>query len=120
MYNEIKIRFNEPQYTINEIRGTVICTLTYSVVYPDCLSSLFKNNVYTVKAKAKTCIDDIFDEKTGKRVALAKAESKAYINVGKQCFKHCGNLGKMYDKLYAFYAKAIGVIDHNDKYLNKF
>lgn len=124
MYNEVKIRFNEPKYTVNEAQGTVTCELQYYVVFPEFVITLLGNcpSYYpsTVIATAKVCSEDTFNEKTGKRVALAKAEAKAYKKVEKYCFKKCGQLGKVYNKLYDFYAKAQLVVDHNSEYIKKF
>lgn len=124
MYNEVKIRFNEPKYIVNETQGTVTCELRYYPVFPEfVIATLGKcpsYNPFTVTAIAKVCSEDTFNEKIGKRVALAKAEAKAYEQVGKYCFKECGQLGKTYDKLYNFYAKAKLVVDHNSEYLSKF
>lgn len=124
MYNEVKIRFNEPKYTVNETQGTVTCELRYYPVFPEfviaVLGECLSYHPFTVTAIAKVCSEDTFNEKTGKRVALAKAEAKAYKQVGKYCFKKCGQLGKAYNKLYDFYAKAQLVVDHNYEYINKF
>jgi hypothetical protein len=123
MRNEIKISFDEPQYEVNPEKGTVECFLKYEVLYPDFLQGVFfygEKIYFFSKAIAKVNEGDVFDENIGKKISLAKAEAKAYKQVGKYCFKKCGQLGKAYNKLYDFYAKAKLVVDHNSEYINKF
>ena len=122
MYNEIKIRFKEPVYRVDREKGTVSCKLLYYTVYPSFLYKMcnIDTSLKTIITIAKVGPEDTFDEKTGKRVALAKAERNAYKKVGKECFKHCKTFAKAYEKMYTFYAKANAVELHNSEYLKQF
>ena len=90
MRNEIKIRFDEPEYTVNSDKGTVECFLKYEILYPEIHKDVlvFHGKPYFyAKAVAKVGSDETFDELVGKKVSLAKAEKKAYRKVAKRIDK---------------------------------
>lgn len=122
MRNEIKLRFEEPQYIIQPQNGVVICKLSFFILYPQIIEDkccpLYRKR--TVKAIAKVGFDDTFDELTGMKVSLAKAEQKAYLKVGKTCTSKMKELFRAMSALNNFCLKANSVIEHNDKYINKF
>lgn len=122
MRNEIKIRFEEPEYEVNSEKGTVECFLKYEVLYPDFLYRIFfhgeKIYFYT-HGYAKVNSGDIFDENIGKKISLAKAEKKAYAKVRNRLIKRMNKIADAFDIAVAFVDKAYEVIDHNDKYLEQ-
>ena len=81
MRNEIKIRFEEPEYKVDLEKGTVECFLKYEVLYPDFLQGMFflgEKVYFWTHGVAKVNSGDVFDENIGKKISLAKAEKKAY------------------------------------------
>lgn len=122
MRNEIKIRFEEPQYEVNSEKGTVECFLKYEVLYPELLKGMFflgERNCFYANGFAKVNSGDIFDENIGKKISLAKAEKKAYAKVRNRLIKRMNKIADAFDIAVAFVDKAYEVIDHNEKYLEQ-
>ena len=122
MRNEIKIRFEEPEYEVNPEKGTVECLLRYEVLYPDFLYRIFfygEKIYFYANGVAKVNGEDIFDENIGKKISLAKAEKKAYAKVRNRLIKSMNKTADAFDVTVAFVDKAYDVIDHNDKYLEQ-
>ena len=122
MRNEIKIRFEEPEYEVNPEKGTVECFLRYEVLYPEFTQRILFNGekiYFYTRGTAKVNGEDIFDENTGKKISLAKAERKAYAKVRSQLIKRMNKIADAFDAAVAFVDKAYEVIDHNDKYLEQ-
>jgi hypothetical protein len=122
MRNEIKIRFEEPEYEVKPEKGTVECFLRYEVLYPDFLQGIFfygERIYFYANGVAKVNGEDIFDENIGKKISLAKAERKAYAKVRNQLIKRINKSANAFDAAVAFVDKAYDVIDHNDKYLEQ-
>lgn len=122
MRNEIKIRFEEPEYEVKPEKGTVECLLRYEVLYPDFLYRIFfygEKIYFYAHGVAKVNGEDIFDENIGKKISLAKAERKAYAKVRNQLIKRINKSANAFDAAVAFVDKAYDVIDHNDKYLEQ-
>jgi hypothetical protein len=122
MRNEIKIRFEEPEYEVKPEKGTVECFLRYEVLYPDFLQGIFfygERIYFYANGVAKVNGEDTFDENIGKKISLAKAEKKAYAKVRNQLIKRMNKTADAFDVAAAFVDKACEVIDHNDKYLEQ-
>lgn len=122
MRNEIKIRFEEPEYEVKPEKGTVVCFLKYEVLYPDFLQGVFfygEKIYFYANGTAKVNSEDIFDENIGKKISLAKAEKKAYAKIRKRLIKRMNKIADAFDITVAFADKAYEVIDHNDKYLEQ-
>lgn len=123
MRNEIKIRFEEPEYEVNSEKGTVECFLRYEVLYPEFTQRILFNGekiYFYTRGTAKVSSGDVFDENVGKKISLAKAEKKAYTKIRKRLIKQL--LNKVFyavDVANDFIDKAYEVIDHNDKYLEQ-
>jgi hypothetical protein len=121
MRNEIKIKFENPIYSINEEKGTVGCILNYEILYPELLKDVFPEKaVYFTTGNAFLSENDKWDVNIGKKVSLAKAEQKAYANVMKYCVKTIKNCYKAMCICDMFYEKGEFVINHNDNYISKF
>lgn len=123
MRNEIKIRFEEPEYKVNPEKGTVECFLKYEVLYPDFLYRIFfygeKIYFYT-HGMAKVNGEDIFDENTGKKISLTKAEKKAYKKISDRIYKRVNQkIVKAIRIAKDFIDKTSRVSNHNDKYLEQ-
>jgi hypothetical protein len=123
MRNEIKIRFEEPEYEVNSEKGTVECFLRYEVLYPDFLQSIYfygEKIFFFSKAIAKVNEGDVFDENIGKKISLAKAEKKAYRKISNRIYKQIGQKVVKAVKIASdFVYKAKKVSEHNDKYLEQ-
>jgi hypothetical protein len=127
--NEIKISFKEPKYHIDRANKVVVCVLTGDVKYPSnidytntTITKLYYKdfNEITVKAVAKLSPGDVFDENVGMKVALAKAENKAYEQVCINLKEYIRNINIMIEQCKDFFYKSANVIKHNDKYLEQF
>jgi hypothetical protein len=134
-----KLSFNDPIFYINEDKQLVTCVLS---VYPQLLGNEKISRVceaiahyylsdadyekfyhcFTVTAYARLHPADKFDVEAGKKVARAKAESKAYRYYANLIDRTIG--GQFADDLELvteeFFDKAYSVITHNNKYLDKF
>lgn len=134
-----KLSFEEPKFYVNEEKQLVTCVLSAN---PQLLGNDKINrvceaiarqylskadyerfcNFFTVIANAKVNPLDTFDVETGKKVARAKAESKAYSY-------YAGLMDRaIYEKFSDdldtvtedFFDKTDSVIEHNREYLEKF
>jgi hypothetical protein len=122
MRNEIKIRFEEPEYEVNPEKGIVECFLRYEALYPEFLQGVFfygEKIYFYAHGTAKVNSGDIFDENIGKKISLAKAEKKAYAKIRKRLIKRMNKIADTFDVTVIFVDKAYEVIDHNDKYLEQ-
>lgn len=127
MRNEIKLSFSEPKYHIDLANKVVVCVLTCQPLLPeqiDWTAYNFMNEYFPVKYVAKGVArlnpDDTFDESIGMKVALAKAENRAYVMLGDDLRKYVRNLNKAATMCRDFLYKANRFLEHNDEYLKKF
>lgn len=122
MRNEIKLQFYEPRFIINEETGVVVCKIDYAIHYPDqILNNCRELPIYnTARGIARLSEGDSFDLVKGKKIALTKAERKAYEKVG----NFCSRLKNLYFESLRicsrFCDKADSVIEHNTDYLDTF
>jgi len=122
MRNEIKLKFIEPEYIVDETNKIVVCKLTFFVLTPPNVDERcypFRRMI-TVKSIARTCENDTFDINIGKKVSLAKAEQKAYAKTRKMCISKLKELSDVMAKLIMFCDKSFDVCDHNENYLKQF
>ena len=127
--NEIKISFKEPKFHIDKINKVVVCILEGTPRYPRTIDYTFTTitdlmyadvDDIKVKAIAKLSPDDSFDENIGMKVALAKAENKAYEQVCTNLKKYMSSINNIVEQCKDFFYKSANVIEHNDGYLRKF
>lgn len=122
MRNEIKLKFEEPDYIVDEKNGVVICKLFFYILYPPCVEAtccpLYRG--FAVKGVARVGENDTFDVNIGKKVALARAEQKAYKKVQKSLDQKVVELLPVLNKIGDFRHKAFKVVAHNEEYINKF
>ena len=123
MRNDIKIRFEEPEYRVNPEKGTVECFLKYEVLYPELLQGMFflgEKIYFYAHGTAKVNSGDVFDENIGKKISLAKAEKKAYKKISNRIYKRINQkIGKAIRIASDFVYKANRVSEHNDQYLEQ-
>lgn len=127
--NEIKISFAEPKFHIDRANKVVVCILEGTPLYPKAIDytiNTITNLMYAdvaeikVKAIAKLSPGDEFDENIGMKVALAKAENKAYEQVCVNLKEYMRNINTVIEQCKDFFYKSANVIEHNNKYLEKF
>lgn len=123
----ITLSFDKPRFVVNEKNGVVICYLDFTVNYSNELNSLYAYKYcdrqywhHTVKALAIVRDNDTFDEVKGKKVALAKAENKAYLKVKNYVKMAEKDLSKVLQTISNYNRKADKVINHNLEYLKQF
>lgn len=120
--NEIKLTFGTPNYHVNEKEGTVKCRVSYHLQVPhDADGQLFvaPEKYSSVTGIAKCRPGDKFDAEIGKKVARAKAESRAYA----RCANHLSPcMERAFIKLTTlndFIEKAYDCVEHNSKYIKE-
>ena len=127
--NEIKISFKEPKFHIDKANKVVVCVLEGTPRYPKAIDYTFTTitdlmyadvDEIKVKAIARLSPDDNFDENIGMKVALAKAENKAYEQVCVNLKEYMRSINTVINQCKDFFYKSANVIEHNDKYLSEF
>lgn len=127
--NEIKISFKEPKFHIDRANKVVVCILEGTPLYPcnidytfTTITNLRYADVDTIKVKAIAKLNpgDEFNEEVGMKVALAKAENKAYTQVCINLKEYIKSLNKITEQAKDFFYKSANVIEHNYNYLEQF
>ena len=121
--DDFKIRFTrKPEFTIDANEKTVKCYLTGDVIVPTGLSGiLFMENFRTfAKGYAKCDEKDEFDPEVGKRIALARAESRLYWKARTEVNAAIKDAEKMIRGGKKFVSKAYRVMAHNEMYLGQY
>ena len=125
MRNEIKISFTDQKFYVDQKRNEVHCVLNFKPLYPPFIQSiLIQFGLYvpnwTARSTAYLKEQDSFDIAKGQKVALAKAENKAYRKVGKT-LKFIQEYIKLSNwQISSFCDKVDNVNVHNLEYINKF
>lgn len=120
--DDFKVRFTkEPQYTIDEVNKNVKCYLTCDVIVPTSLSGgqLMYNFRTFAKGYAKCDDNDKFNPEIGKRIALARAESKLYWKVRTEVKLAIRDAKQFIKAGKKFICKTHRVIDHNQNYIKR-
>ena len=121
--NKIKLSFSRAKY--KTVGNTVYCTLQYIVRVPESCSDMIvirdnDEQIYTVTAKATCNNNDVFDKHTGREIANARAEAKAYKHAQTLVKKQVKEVIKRYyDMTLEFDEKADFVQRHNVEYVNE-
>ena len=116
--NDIKLTTlkNEFFYDGNNVTAKLLATLKI----PDVLYDIFGDFPIVVKATAKCHEDDKYDKKTGERIALARAESKAYRLLSNELQRRWDYVLEAIETLnpvrIAFIEKANNCVEHNTRY----
>lgn len=120
--NEIKLTFGKPNYFVNENDGTVKCRVSYHLQIPcDADGEVFiaPEKYSSVTAIAKCRKGDKFDAEIGKKVARAKAESRAYSRCANHLYPHMDKAFLRTTIINDFIEKAYDCVEHNENYLKK-
>ena len=117
----ITLSFQTPRYVVNEKNGVVICYLDFRINYPHLLyNHTYWHPMQSVKALTIVKDNDTFDVAKGKKIALAKAENKAYLKVQNYVKMAEKDLSKVLQTISNYNRKADKVINHNLEYLKQF
>lgn len=124
MRNEIKISFTDQKFYVNQETKEVVCVLSFKPLYPPFVENVLKQLGIVVpeacKSVARLKEKDVFDIAKGQKVALAKAENKAYRIVGKQLKIAQEYINLANWQISSFSNKVDFVTNHNVEYINKF
>ena len=121
--NDIKMSTLSTEYYYNG--KNVTCELMATINAPYEFDVIFENEIFTVKVKAtaKCHDDDVYNKTCGKKIALAKAESKAYRILANMINRKWAALMDAIETLYpckeGFVAKAEKSIAHNNEYIKE-
>lgn len=120
----IKLTFKKPKFYVSHADGLVRCVLNYTVAVPfdnARVSPLFPvPSTGTVRTRAVLQKGDVWNEETGKKIALAKAENQAYTNVSKYVKKFLKSLYpflEVADMCYDFIETTEAHNNHNEDYI---
>lgn len=123
----ITLSFQKPRYVVSEKNGVVVCYLDFYINYPRKFRPFFihtyhnhRDYLTTVKALAIVKNGDTFDEIKGKKIALAKAENKAYLQVKNYVKMAEKDFSKILQTISNYNRKADKVVKHNLEYLKQF
>lgn len=131
---DIRVSFERPQYQTNG--NQVKCTLKYRIQVPEmnhyeqpltekgynparvqAACGFDLGDFHTAVGVARCNQDDTFNKKTGREIAEARAEAKAYKHAQKLVKKYVATAVKAYaDMILAFDAKSDHIQRHNAEY----
>lgn len=118
--DDFKIKFTkEPNFIVDEKNKTVKCYLEGVVITPTGLSGnrFMENFRMFAKGYAKCDDKDNFDPQVGKRIALARAESRLYWKVRTEVKRAKRDAEMLIQGAEKFIAKAERVNLHNEYYV---
>lgn len=112
----IKLSIVDTTYT-SDNKTYIKCTLKFKLTSP--VEYKDDSKIFTIHGIARLNKGDVFDPVLGSKIALAKAERKAYrmcANVAKEELRYMHNIYKAFDD-FCFKAKAI--VEHNTNYIKE-
>ena len=120
--SDIKISFNNDgtRFYVNEEKGTVVCSVEAYLLVPTNWDScvVIPGAHFTEKGIAKCAPGDTFDVERGKRIALARAENKAYLSGLKHLDAFMEQIGFIVNAYEEFNDKAYHACAHNEDYID--
>lgn len=119
--NDIKMTTVSTEYYFNG--NNVTCELVATLKAPEVFNAMFGFMAKCVKATAKCMEGDTYNEELGKKMALARAESKAYRQLANEMNRRWDETIDALETLASyradFNAKAEKSIQHNDEYVKE-
>ena len=116
--NDIKLTTLGTEYFYDG--NNVTAKLAATLKTPDVLSEIFGYFYIVVKATAKCHEDDTYDKNVGERIALARAEAKAYRLLSNELQRRWNHVLDAIEVLSpvkaAFQEKADNCVEHNARY----
>lgn len=116
MRNEFKITFKEPEYI--KANNIIICKLQYRILRPGV--KYWFNDWRTATGKARCKDNETFDQHIGEKIALAKAENRAYTKLSKELRKEAMDAYNQIKTINDFINKSVRCVDHNKTYISQF
>ena len=117
-----KISFDssETRFFVNEKKRTVVCMLNGHLNTPSWTMGAYVNEAWIKSyGVAKCSPEDTFDVERGKRIAMAKAENRAYLDALKLIEPYIENM-EAYIAAYAnFNGKVYRTCAHNSEYIDR-
>lgn len=121
--NRIKLSMRPEHLTYTVNGNEVTCELLYYIEAPNEYHQIFGFVVGKTLGVAKCHPDDTFSEETGRKIALAKAEAKAYLQAKREMEKRWANvidtLNALEDMFSDFTEKAVRAAEHNKEYIER-
>jgi hypothetical protein len=107
-------------FYVNTKKRTVTCKVACRLEVPFSWESPVEigGRYMNIVATAKCCKGDEFDVERGKRIALAKAENKAYRQAASYLFDQLKHLLFFQNGIRVFLEKADKQCEHNDNYID--
>ena len=114
--------YKEPSYYVDYKNKSVKCYLTCIVKTPDFQygNKILENTRISANGYSKCDGHDVFDEYTGKKIALARAEQKVYIKALHMINAAMNDVQKFADAYSKFGKKCWDVCAHNEGYIDQF
>ena len=112
---------NSAKFFVNEEKRTVACELTGALTIPEEVEDFFECaswEVITVTAVARCSKNDTFDVNRGKRIALAKAENKVYLQALRLINEASEGAEDLLSARDRFAQKAYACCAHNEEYID--
>lgn len=129
MKSKFKLSVTNTEYFINQAKKTVTCKMKFGLDGPEQAMRLFHDYMFVfdqdvipneIIATAKLGPEDTFDEEVGMKIARAKAETAMYRRVGRAMYRFGRYMASSLAHTQDMLEKAANVIEHNNKYLEKF
>lgn len=110
----------DTQFYVNEKKKTVTCKVTCVLHVPYSWESPVDmlGRTFHIVATTKCCDSDVFDVERGKRIAMAKAENKAYTQAATYLFEHLKHFMFFQTSIYKFLDKTDHQCAHNEEYID--
>lgn len=120
--DDFKIKFRlEPTYVIDSVKGTVECYLCGDIITPTGLYyRIMENTRMYAKGYSKCSKKDTFDPEVGKKVALARAESRLYVKARSEIRRAKRDAEMFIKGADKFVKKAKRVVEHDQIYIDTF
>ena len=116
MNERIKIKFDEPEFFVNEEKKTVACKLRGAINMPEGTYRVWED-FFNILATAECSPEDEFDIEKGKRIALAKAENKIFKRARRSLQYLKNDLEYTVNLIAGYEINSQSYIDHNEEYI---
>ena len=118
---DFKLSFDhdETKFFVNEEKGTVVCLVRGLLKVPVDWDKHFfvEPCVIVERGTAKCSGEDVFDVERGKRIALAKAENKAYITALRHLETYYNEMSFLMTAMEEFEDKTYRCCAHNEDFI---
>lgn len=112
MNERIKIKFDDPEFFVNEENRTVTCKLRGVIDMPEGTYRVWED-----LATARCSPEDEFNIEKGKRIALAKAENKIFKKAQRSLQYLKNDLEYTVNLISGYEINSQSCINHNEEYI---